>query len=465
MTESPVFESISDLGRRLRKGEVTAASLAEVFVDRLKRLGPEYNAVVRVTEDVAREQAARADRELHEGRDRGPLHGIPYGAKDLFATKGIPTSWGAAPLKDQQFDDDGTVIVRMREAGAVLCAKLAMVELAGGFGYKQADASFTGPGLNAWDKTCWSGGSSSGPGSAVGAGLVPFAIGSETWGSIMTPAGYCGVAGLRPTYGRVSRHGAMALSWTMDKLGPMCRTAEDCGIVLNAIAGPDPADTTCLPTPWEFESIPKERTFRFGVLEFKDDRLQPQVLANFKNSLEVVRTLGTVETIELPDLPYSIVASTIISCEMSAAFGEFISSGDVWELSAPEDCWGGFSNLVIPAKDYINALRIRRKIQIAMDRVFNNIDVIVMPTLNTESGPIDQRFTQWSRGFVCSELSGAANVAGLPGLTIPNGFGERGLPTGIEFTGRALDENTILAAARAYQSRTDWHTKHPPEKA
>lgn len=462
MNESPVFATISDLGRRLRRRELTAVNLAELFLDRLVRLGPKFNAVVHVTADLATEQAQRADQELRDGQDRGPLHGIPFGLKDLFSTKGIPTSWGAAPLKNQMIDEDATVVVRLRKSGAVLCAKLAMVELAGGFGYKQADASFTGPGLNAWDKTCWSGGSSSGPGSAVGAGLVPFAIGSETWGSIMTPAGYCGVAGLRPTYGRVSRHGAMALSWTMDKLGPMCRTAEDCGIVLNAIAGPDPADPTCITNPWEFESTPKERSFRFGVLDIRRDQVEPEVLANFNSALDILRDLGTVETIELPDLPHSIVASTIISCEMSAAFDQFITSGDVWELSAPEDRWGGFSNLVIPAKDYINALRIRRKIQVEMDRLFQKIDLIVTPTLNTESGPISQRFSEWSRGFVSSELSGAANVAGLPGLTIPNGFGARGLPTGIEFTGRALDENTVLAAARAFQSRTDWHTKHPP---
>lgn len=463
MPDSPVFASISELGRGLRNGDFTAVGLAEQFLDRLTRLGPIYNAVVHVTADLAKHQAAEADRELHDGRDRGPLHGIPFGVKDLLSTKGIPTSWGAAPLKEQMIDDDATVIVRLRQAGAVLCAKLAMVEFAGGFGYKQADASFTGPGLNPWDKTCWSGGSSSGAGSAIAAGLVPFAIGSETWGSIMTPAGYCGVSGLRPTYGRVSRHGAMALSWTMDKLGPMCRTAEDCGIVLNAIAGPDPADASCLSNVWEFESLPKERMLRFGILEDPGDRVQSEVLANFNGALEVLRSFGSIETIELPELPYSVVASTIISCEMSAAFEGVISSGDVWELSAPEDRWGGYSNLVIPAKDYINALRIRKKIQIAIDRLFENIDVIVTPTLNTESGPIAQRFTEWSRGFVCSELSGAANAAGLPGLTVPNGFGERGLPTGIEFTGRAFDENTILAAASAYQSRTDWHTKHPPD--
>ncbi len=462
MPEALAFATIPELGRCLRSREVTAVALAELFLDRLTRLGPDYHSVVLVTREVALQQARRADQELSESRDRGPLHGVPFGVKDLLATKGIATSWGAAPLKEQMIDDDATIIVRLREAGAVLCAKLAMVELAGGFGYRQANASFTGPGLNPWDKSCWSGGSSSGSGSAVGAGLVPFAIGSETLGSIMTPAGYCGVAGLRPTYGRVSRHGAMTLSWTMDKLGPLCRTAEDCGLVLNAIAGPDPVDTTSVESSWTVEQAAHDRRFRFGILSLDGNRIQQEVLTNYKDSLNVLRSLGTVERVELPDFPYSVVASTIISAEMSAAFETFISSGDVWELSAPEDRWGAFSNLVIPAKDYINALRIRTKIQHALDRLFVNYDALVTPTLSTEAGPITQRFSEWSQGFVCSELSAAANLSGLPAITVPNGFGTRGLPTGLEFTGRAFDENVLLSAARAYQSVTDWHKKHPP---
>ncbi len=461
-TESLPFASITDLGRRLRLREVTAVQLAEFFLERLNRLGPEYHAVVCTTSETALKQADQADQELRVGQDRGPLHGIPFGVKDLLSTKGIPTTWGATPFETQIIDEDATVIVRLRNAGAVLCAKLAMVELAGGFGYRQANASFTGPGLNPWDKTCWSGGSSSGSGTAVGAGLVPFAIGSETMGSIVTPSCYCGVSGLRPTYGRVSRHGAMALSWTMDKIGPICRTAEDCGWVLNAIAGSDPADSTSLPEPWSFAPRPAEHRFRFAVLDFNRGQLQPEVLANYERSLEVLRTLGSIETIRLPDLPYFLVGSTIVSCEMAAAFDQFLTSDAVWKLTAPEDRWGGFSNLMIPAKDYIHALRIRGKIQREIDATLAPFDAIVTPTLNTESGSIERPFSTWAQGFVCSELSGAANVAGLPGITVPNGFGPRGLPTGIEFTGRAFDENQILSIAKAYQQQTDWHNRHPP---
>lgn len=461
MPDSLAFATISELGRRLRLRETTSVKITEFFLERLTRLGPGLNAVVKITADVALQQARLADQELSDGQDRGPLHGIPFGVKDLLATKDIPTSWGAAPLRDQMINTDATVIVRLREAGAILCAKLAMVELAGGFGYRQANASFTGPGLNPWDQTCWSGGSSSGSATAVGAGLIPFAIGTETLGSIMTPAGYCGVSGLRPTYGRVSRHGAMALSWTFDKIGPLCHTAQDCATVLAAIAGPDPADRTSIPDPWKFELSSKPSQFRFATLASDLDRVDPKVRDNYEASLEILRSIGTIASIELPDLPYSVAASTIISSEMSAAFESFVVSGDVWELTAPEDRWGGHSNFVIPAKDYINACRIRTKVQQALSKLLKDYDAIVMPTLCTESGPITQKFSSWSRGFVCSEIAAAANLAGLPALTVLNGFGKRGLPTGLEFTGNAFAESTILSAAIAYQSLTDWHTRHP----
>src|SRR5262245_32172300 len=231
-----LFASIRELGTRIRKGKLSPVALAEAYLDRLDKIGPKLGAVVTVTRELALKEARAAEDELRKGKDRGPLHGIPYGVKDLVATRGIATTWGAEPYRKQVFDYDGTVVRKLRAAGAVLVAKLAMVELAGGFGYNIADASFTGPGRTPWNTSYWSGGSSTGPGAATAAGLVAFSIGSETSGSIITPAAFCGVSGLRPTYGRVSRHGAMALSWTLDKLGPMCRSADDCGLVLAAIA-------------------------------------------------------------------------------------------------------------------------------------------------------------------------------------------------------------------------------------
>src|SRR5262245_13044256 len=244
ITEDVLYASVRELAAQVRTQQLSPVALAEAYLDRLDKLGPRLGAVITVTRESALKEARDAEKEIKAGRYRGPLHGVPYGVKDLLATKGIPTTWGAEPYREQVFDFDATVVRKLRDAGAVLAAKLAMVELAGGFGYGTADASFSGPGKTPWNLDYWSGGSSSGPGAAVAAGLVGFAIGSETSGSIITPAAYCGVSGLRPTYGRVSRHGAMALSWTLDKLGPMCRSADDCGLVLSAIAGRDPLDPT-----------------------------------------------------------------------------------------------------------------------------------------------------------------------------------------------------------------------------
>ncbi|MDP6402156.1 MAG: amidase, partial [SAR202 cluster bacterium] len=287
MTPDIVFTSVRGLGEMVRTRQVTPVELAEVFLGRLEELGPEYNAVVTVTRDLALDQARRAEQEIASGKYRGPLHGIPYGAKDLLATSGgIPTTWGAAPFRDQTFDHDATVVRRLEEAGAVLAAKLAMVELAGGMGYRQPNASFTGPGITPWDKNRWSGGSSSGSGTSVSAGLVPFAIGSETWGSILSPANNCGVAGLRPTYGRVSRHGAMAACWTLDKLGPLCLTADDCGLVLEAIAGHDPDDPTSSREPYSYEpdTGPSGRKFRLSLPRNVTDGCQDDVRANFERA-------------------------------------------------------------------------------------------------------------------------------------------------------------------------------------
>lgn len=462
LTANDAFTTVTKWAERLRRHEVTSVELTQFYLDRLERLGPQFNAVVTVTRDLALEQAKLADRDFAAGRDHGPLHGIPYGVKDLLATRGIPTSWGSGPLREQVFDYDATVIERLREAGAVLAAKLSMVELAGGFGYRQANASFTGPGRNGWNRERWAGGSSSGPGSAVAAGLVPFAIGSETSGSIMTPAGYNGLTGLRPTYGRVSRHGAMALSWTLDKLGPMTRTAEDAGLVLGVIAGPDVRDPTSLDEPYTFtpEKFGDGRR-RLAIVAKSLDNVQPEVRANFEQACQDLADLATFEEITLPDLPYSAVVGTIISCEMAAAFEDFIRDGRVWGLAAPEDQYGGHSTLAIPAKDYINALRIRAKIQVALDALFERFDAIVTPTLNTVAGPIDRDFRDWAKGFSSTSLGVAGNAAGLPGVTVCNGFGADDLPTAMQFVGRALDENRLLGLAIAYQQRTRWHERHP----
>jgi aspartyl-tRNA(Asn)/glutamyl-tRNA(Gln) amidotransferase subunit A len=393
------------------------------------------------------------------------LHGIPYGAKDLLATSGgIPTTWGAAPFRGQTFDYDATVVRRLEEAGAVLAAKLAMVELAGGMGYLRLDASFTGPGLNPWDTTRWSGGSSSGAGSAVAAGLVPFAIGSETWGSILVPATNCGVAGLRPTYGRVSRHGAMALSWTLDKLGPLCLTADDCGLVLEAIAGPDSKDPTASDRPYCYEDGPEpSRPFRLGVLKGAVEGAEDAAGDNFERALKVLEEIATVDEVEFPEYPYEAVALTILTAESASAFDEFAQSGEASELKDSGDRYGPYSKAAVLATDYLKALRLRGVIAKETDKVLAPYDALVAPTYRDVAPRIDRDLRELiDRGR--KDIMGAVgNGAGLPAISVPNGFSDEGLPTGIQFMGRAYAENSVLAVARAYQSLTGWHERHPAD--
>jgi aspartyl-tRNA(Asn)/glutamyl-tRNA(Gln) amidotransferase subunit A len=456
------FADVAELGGMLRARRISAVELATHSLDRLERLGPAYNAVVTVLRDRALAEARERDRELAAGRSRGPLHGIPYGAKDLLAAEGAPTTWGAAPFRSQMFQADATAIRRLRDAGAVLCAKLAMVELAGGMGYNQAFASFTGPGRSPWNTGRWSGGSSSGSGAAVGAGLVPFAIGSETWGSIQFPAAFCGVAGLRPTYGRVSRHGAMALSWSMDKLGPLARTAADCGRVLAALAGADPLDPSAIREPWRADSGAKRR-YRLGVLEGSRDKLQPGVRRNFDASLEVLREFADIdEGVRLPDFPYEAMASLIIDAEAASAFEPLFESGRVTELTAPEDRIGGYAGQVVLARDYLRALRGRGPAARALDAVLARFDAIVGPTLPTVAWPIDVPFDKVYPEYPGgASIGGAANLCGVPGLFLMNGLADDGLPSSLQLTGRALGESTLLAIGAAFQDRTSHHRLRP----
>ena len=465
MADELSFASVAELGRRLRARKVSATELAAHFLDRLERLGPTFGAVVTVTRGRALSEAAAADREIARGRWRGPLHGIPYGVKDLLAAEGYPTSWGAAPYENQLFAGDATVVARLKAAGAVLVAKLAMVELAGGMGYNQANASFTGPGRTPWNSDYWSGGSSSGPGAAVAAGLVPFAIGSETSGSIVTPAAYSGVTGLRPTYGLVSRHGAMALSWTMDKLGPMGRSADDCALVLAAIAGKDPEDPSSVDRGFRvpLTTRPPRRKLRIGILKNADQGIQAEVAKNFRDALGVLKDSITVtENVELPDLPYGVVGGTIIAVEGASAFDDLVDSGRVAQLTAPEDRTGGYAALAIPARDYVRALRLRRPMGKALDALLKQFDAIATPTRNTVASPVDKPFREaWPGVTGGANIIGPANVVGVPSISVPNGFGVQSLPTGLCFTARAFEEGTLVQLGRLYQSRTDWHKRQP----
>lgn len=463
--ETLLFQPVRALAERIRERKLSPVDLTTLSLDRLERLGPRYNAVVTVRREAALEQARAAEREIAAGRYRGPLHGIPYGVKDLLATRGEPTTWGAQPYRDQRFDFDATVIGRLRAAGAILTAKLAMVELAGGMGYDRADASFTGPGLTPWNTAFWSGGSSSGPGAAVAAGLVSFAIGSETSGSILTPSSFCGVTGLRPTYGLVSRYGAMALCWTLDKLGPMARGADDCALVLAAIAGPDPLDESAVDRPfsWERPARPPAPV-RVAVPKDVVEKVQPEVRDNFEHALTALgSSIAVTRDVEWPDFAWGPAVSAIVGAEGASAFLDLIESGRVGELTCPADRHGGYAGTLLPAVDYLQAMRLRRPMKQAVAKLFESFDVIASPGRSTVAVPADKPFRDAYPGISGGPpLIPAGNLCGLPALCLPDGFGENGLPTSIAFMGPAFSEARLAMLGAAYQETTDWHLKRPP---
>ena len=460
------YAPVTELSAQLRARRVSPVELAEGYLARLETAGRALGAVATLMRETALREAREAEREIRAGRWRGPLHGVPYGAKDLLATREAPTTWGAAPYKDQRFDFDATVVQRLRAAGAVLLAKLSMVELAGGMGYNQADASLTGACRTPWNTDYWSGGSSSGPGAAVAAGLVGFAIGSETSGSIITPAAFCGVSGLRPTYGAVSRHGAMALSWTLDKLGPMCRSAEDCGLVLQAIAGPDPLDPTTRGAAGRLSSAGARRGAKLRVAVMKDsyEKAQEEVRRNFLASLDVLRPFAEVTMdVPLPDFPYGPAVGAIVDAEGASAFRDLIESGRVGELASPEGRVGGYSASLVTAVDYLHAMRLRRPARRAWAELFTKYDVLAAPSRASVSYPVEKTFDQAWPGLAASSPIGASNLVGVPAVSVPNGFGQGGLPTGLQLIAPAWGERELLELAVAYQAQTDWHRRRPPE--
>jgi aspartyl-tRNA(Asn)/glutamyl-tRNA(Gln) amidotransferase subunit A len=465
ISDDIIFAPLRDLGERLRTRRLSPVALTEAYLDRLQRYGPRLNAVVTLMRESALNEARAADTEIRDGRYRGPLHGIPYGAKDLLAARGAPTTWGAAPLRQQTFDYDATVIRKLREAGAILVAKLAMVELAGCFGYNNADASFSGPCRNPWNTLFWAGGSSSGSGAAVAAGLVPFAIGSETSGSIITPAAYCGVSGLRTTYGRVSRHGAMALSWTLDKLGPMCRGADDCGLVLAAIAGRDRLDPSTVARSFTYPepagNAPKR--FRVGIIRGSATNAQSAVRENFNAAVKVLaRTCEMVEDVPYPALPFGPVVNLLIQAEGANSFRSLIEAGRMRELRSAGMHPAACAASVLPAVDYLQAMRVRTRMRRVLHELYAKFDALIAPARTTVAYPIDRNFNEAYRGFRGGPpVIPAGNIAGQPALSIPTGLGNDGLPTGIQLTGKAWSEARLLTIARAYQEATDWHRRRP----
>src|SRR5271163_4257490 len=331
--EEVFYLPVTELARRIQGKTLSPVELTQKYLERSEKLGPRFNAYARLTPELAMEQAEAAEKEIHRGHYRGPLHGIPYAAKDLLAVKGVPTTWGAKPFANQVFDYDATAIEHLNRAGAVLLGKASMIELAGGMGYRFASASLQGEARNPWDTTCWTCGSSSGSGAIVAAGLAEFAIGTETWGSIVCPSAFCGVSGLRPTYGRVSRFGAMALAPSMDKIGPLARSAEDCARVFAAIAGHDPKDRSTVPIDkGAFTYSPsldlKARPLRVGWLSNAWRTLDSGVAKTLLAAEKVVRKFfGGTKSATLPDGPFEDAANIVVSAECAASFRGLIRSG------------------------------------------------------------------------------------------------------------------------------------------
>jgi aspartyl-tRNA(Asn)/glutamyl-tRNA(Gln) amidotransferase subunit A len=464
------FASAAELNAGWRKGDYSCEELTKTFVDRLERLGASHNALALSLRSDALKKAKDVDGERKRERFRGRLQGVPFGAKDLLAWPKHPTTWGAKPYAGQVFERPATVLKKLDGRGAVLVGKLAMIQLAGGGGYRYPKASLTGPCLNPWDKSKWAGGSSSGSGAAVAGGMVGFALGSETSGSILTPAAFCGVTGLRPTYGLVSRAGAMALSWTLDKVGPFARTAEDCGIILEAIAGGDADDPMSAGKSFyyapQFARPMKDYTIGYAKVDW-EEWAEPETRQAFAAALEVFRGLGVkLKEVELPDYPYGALVSTILQGEASSIFEELISSGKVDEIADAKQAAGLKAAGDLLAKDYLKAMRVRSLMQVAFRDFFYELDMVIAPTRMGVASGIEVALdapraavpTERKRGM--SAHVPAGNLAGLPALSLPCGF-VGGLPIGVTLMGRAFTENALLAVGNSFQQKTDWHKKRP----
>jgi Asp-tRNA(Asn)/Glu-tRNA(Gln) amidotransferase A subunit family amidase len=432
------YFSIGELAHLIKSKQITSTELTQFFIERLKKFSPKLHNVITLTEERALAESKKADEEIAKGKYRGMLHGIPFGVKDLLSTKKYKTTWGATPYQDQLIDEDAAIIKKLNDAGAVLTAKFTMGALAWG------DVWFGGMTRNPWDTTRGSSGSSAGSASAVSAGLIPFAIGTETWGSIVSPSTVCGVTGLRPTYGRVSRTGAMALSWTMDKIGTLCRNSEDLAIVFNSIYGADGIDQTLFEAPFNYNPKVDFTKLKIGYLKKDFDGKYP-FHYNDSLALKKLQELGAqLISIELPDIPINDI-SFILSAEAAAAFDELTRSNkDDLLVRQVKNAWPNVfrSSRFIPAVEYINANRVRYMLIQEMQKLMEGVDLYISPS--------------WVGGNLL-----LTNLTGHPSVVVPNGFSERGTPTSFTFIGKLFDEGTIIAVAKAFQDATDHHKKHP----
>lgn len=440
-SSSLVFLPVTQLAKLIQQKKITSTELTKIYLSRLRQYGEKLKCVVTITEDLAMKQAEKADREISGGHYRGYLHGIPWGVKDIFAMNGYKTTWGAEPYKDQEIDKNAAVVERLENAGAILLAKLTSGALAMG------DIWFGGKTLNPWDIEEGSSGSSAGPGAATSAGLVGFSIGTETNGSIVGPSVRCGVTGLRPTFGRVSRYGAMSLSWSMDKIGPMCRTVEDCAIVFDAIYGSDKKDLSVVDIPfnWDYKRNIKKMKIGFLEDEFKIDEKNSEQAVNDNATIEHLRSLEfEIIPVKKPDFPI-LSLDFILKVEAAATFDELTRSNRDDLLKYQGN--GGWPNIfrktrMIPAVEYVRANRIRTLMMQSINELMSQVDVYIAP----------------ARDWANSTLT---NLTGHPAVALPNGFTKKGTPTGITFIGKLYQEAELLALAKIYQDTTDFHLKHP----
>lgn len=438
--DSLAFYTVAQLGELIRTKQISSVELTQFFIARLKKYNPTLLNAITITEELAIQQATQADIEIKAGKYRGPLHGIPYGAKDLLAKKGYPTTWGSNIYKNQELPYDATVIQKLEKAGAVLVAKMSLGEFAMG------DVWFGGMTRNPWNTKTGASGSSAGSGSAVSAGCLPFAIGTETLGSIVSPSTVNGVTGLRPTFGRVSRFGAMALSWSMDKIGPMTRSVEDCALIFNAIQGPDGQDPTVRDLPFNYEPLKTLKGTRIGYLKKAFESNYPN-RANDSLTLKTLRDLGAeLVPFELPAYPVGDL-TIAIGIEGGAAFDELtLTNKDDQMVRQTKNAWPNRFRVArfIPAVEYVQAQRVRTKMIQDLYQVLKKerFDVYITPT------------------YAGGNLT-YTNLSGHPSVCVPNGFNRNGLPISVTFSAQLYAEAKLLAVAKVYQDATDWHKKHP----
>ncbi len=464
------FASSGEIVTRLKAGEFSSKDLTRAFLKRLETLGARYRALVLPLDKDADEYAGDVDSDIKIERYRGPLQGVPYAVADVFSVASRPTTWGSGVFAGQVFDFDATVVSKLQDPYAVLLGKLAVMELAGCGGYRSTAASATGACRNPWDPERWTGGASSGPAAAVAAGLATFALGPAAGDSLLAPCAFCGITGLRPSYGLVSRYGAIPSSWTMAATGVMARSVKDCALVLQQISGGDLMDASSAGKSYyyfpQFSRPPEKLRLGYAPADF-DAWPAERERAVFREALGVFRELGAQLTEwKLPDFPYLSVARVISQAEGSAAFEDLITGRKVEQLADPYQIAGMKAGLEIQARDYLRAMRVRSLIREAYYKLFVDVDVLIAPTRYSIAPPIgepvkDPTPAAPSADPGMSELADAGSLAGLPALTMPCGFAG-GLPLGISLTGRAFTENTLVSLGEAFQARTAWHKRRPP---